>query len=138
MTGINYYAKNPSETFATLDYDLFLEPTLKNVEKAVLILQSLGFTVGTAQGLFKSEDLSEIVREQKTLVATTPEGLMVELLLKISGYPFSDLARDAVTFDVRGVPVKVGKLKKLLTSKKLAARPKDRHFLQRYQSLLEE
>ena len=52
-------------------------------------------------------------------------------------FPFSDLARDAATFTVRGVPVKVGRLTKLLTSKKLAGRLKDRQFLQRYRSLLE-
>ena len=63
---------------------------------------------------------------------------MIELLLKISGYPFSELAKDAATFTVRGVPIRVGRLGKLLRSKLLAGRPKDRHFLKRYQSLLEE
>lgn len=46
--------------------------------------------------------------------------------------------RSAATFTVRGVPVTVGRLTKLLRSKKLAGRSKDRQFLRRYQSLLEE
>jgi len=136
MSGINYYAKDPAETFATLDYDVFLEPSVQNVEQAVRALKVLGFTLGTRTGVLKVENLPQAVRDRQTLVATTPEGVMVELLLKVSGYPFSELARDAVTFTVRGTPVRVGRLAKLLKSKKLAGRPKDRQFLQRYQLVL--
>lgn len=138
MSGINYYANRPDEAFGTLDYDLFLEPTVRNVTKAVRRLQALGFTVGTADGPFDPTRLSAVVREERTLVATTPDGLLVELLLAVSGYPFSELARDAVTFTVRGTPIKVGRLHKLLSSKKLAGRPKDRQFLRRYEALLRE
>lgn len=137
MSGVNYYARSPTETFATLDYDVFLEPSLANVEVAMRCLKALGFTVGTTRGVLKPADLKRVVRHRKTLVATTAEGLMVELLLQISGYPFSELAKDAATFTVRGVPVRVGRLTKLLTSKKLANRPKDRQFLRRYRTLLE-
>jgi hypothetical protein len=137
MAGINYYAKNPSETFATMDYDLFLEPSLSNVEQAVTVLNGLGFTLGTAAGALPHADLRAIVRARTTLIATTPDGLMVELLLRVSGYPFTELARDAATVAVRGVPVNVGRLSKLLRSKRLAGRPKDRQFLRRYQSLLQ-
>lgn len=138
MGGINYYAKNPAETFGTLDYDLFLEPSLGNVEQAVEALRILGFALGTGKGVFKRGDLRTMVRERRTLTATTSDGLMVELLLEVSGYPFSELARDAATFTIHGVPVRVGRLSKLLRSKKLAGRPKDRRFLQRYESLLSE
>ncbi|MBI3318843.1 MAG: hypothetical protein HYZ90_06875 [Candidatus Omnitrophica bacterium] len=138
MSGINFYAKNPASAFSTLDYDLFLEPTLKNVGEAVRSLKTLGFTVGTAEGTLKSSDLGGMVRDQRTLVATSPEGLLIDLLLKVSGYPFSELSKDAATFTVGGVPVRVGRLSKLIRSKKLAGRPKDRRFLQRYQALLEE
>lgn len=138
MSGVNYYARRPSETFATLDYDVFLEPTLKNVGQAIRSLEALDFTIGTATGRLQAEQHAQIVRERRTLTATTPEGVAIELLLEVSGFSFSDLARDAATFTVRGVPVKVGRLTKLLRSKKLAGRPKDRAFLQRYQALLEE
>jgi len=84
------------------------------------------------------KDLRAVARGRRTLVATTVDGVMVELLLRVSGYTFADLARDAETFSVRGVPVKVGRLTKLLQSKKLAGRAKDRQFLQRYHSQLEE
>lgn len=138
MGGINYYAQSPAQTFATMDYDIFVEPTLSNVGQAVRCLQRLGFELSTAEVPWNAKSLRAVVRSRRTLVATTVDGIMVELLLRISGYAFADLARDAETFNVRGVPVKVGRLTKLLQSKKLAGRTKDRQFLQRYQSQLEE
>ena len=115
MAGINYYASTP-----------------------VRALQALGLTLGTSDGALRPEELAAVVRDQRTLVATTPDGHMVELLLKISGFPFSELARDAATVTVRGVPIKVGRLTKLLASKRLAGRPKDRQFLHRYAASLQE
>ena len=103
MAGINYYARSPTETFATLDYDLFVDPTLKNVAAAIRCLKVLGFSLGTADGAFRDEDLRSVIGNRQTLVATTPEGLMVELLLKVSGYPFSELIRDAAHRDGGGV-----------------------------------
>jgi len=138
MSGINYYARSTAETFATIDYDVFIEPTLKNVEQAIRSLRGLGFTIGTAGGPLETKSLKEVVRNKQTLIATTSEGLTVELLLAVSGFPFADLSKDAATFTTRGVPVKVGRLTKLLQSKKLAGRGKDRHFLGRYGALLEE
>ena len=138
LSGINYYAQNLSETFATLDYDLFLEPSLSNVRKAVQSVQALGFQLGTGEGAFKLEELKALVRERRTIVAMTSEGLMVELLLKVSAYPFSELAKDASTFTVGNVPIRVGRLNKLLKSKQIAGRPKDHHFLKRYQSIFEK
>ena len=138
MAGINYYVDTPAHAFATLDYDLFIEPTLANVAQAVRCMTRLGFTVGTSAGVLQAKEITAIVRARKTVVATTPDGVMVELLLAVSGYAFSDLARDAATFTVRGVPVKVGRLTKLLRSKQLAGRAKERQFLRRYQSSLDE
>jgi len=121
-----------------MDYDLFLEPALRNVEQAVRIMRRLGFALGTAAGSFRDIGLRRLVRDRATLVATTPQGLMVELLLAVSGYPFAELARDAATVAVRGVPVKVGRLTKLLRSKQLAGRAKDRACLRRYEALLND
>lgn len=144
MSGINYYAKSPAQTFGTLDYDIFIEPTVGNVEKALAVVRKLGFAVGPQPkaagkgGKPSGEWLKALVRDRRTLTATTPEGLMVELLLQVSGYPFSEMARDALTVTVGGVPVRVGRLSKLLGSKRIAGRPKDRSFLRRYRNLLKE
>ena len=138
MAGINYYARDARETFGTLDYDVFLDPTLKNVQKAVEVLKTLGFDLATQAGPLRVSGLGEMVRSQQTLMATTPYGILIELLLRVSGYPYTELAQDAATFTAQGVPIRVGRLKKLLRSKYLAGRPKDRQFLRRYQLLLKK
>ena len=135
MAGINYYASDATQTFATMDYDIFIEPTLKNVEEAISCVKRLGFDIGTSAGPLKRIEVRAAVRDRTTIVATTPDGLMVELLLAVSGYVFRELAHDAATVTVRSVPIKVGRLTKLLRSKKLAARIKDRQFFQRYRSI---
>lgn len=136
MAGINYYARQPSEAFATMDYDLFLEPTLKNVQKALGQLKHLGFSIGTTKGALDPRALGTIVHDQRTLVATTSDGLMVELLLAVSGFTFAEFANDAATVTVRGTPITVGRLTKLLKSKQVANRSKDRAFLRRYAMVL--
>ncbi len=138
LSGINYYAGSAAETFVTMDYDIFVQPTLKNVTEAVRRLRRLGFSVGTSAGLLRAGQLAEAVRRRRTLIATTVDGIAIELLLEVSGYSFAELAKDAATFKAQGVPITVGRLAKLLRSKHLAGRPKDRQFLQRYRSLLEE
>ena len=138
MAGINYYARRPSEAFATMDYDILLEPTLGNAEKALDQVRRLGFSLGTTQGALKLTELRAAVRERRTVAATTPDGVMVELRLAVSGFTFAELVQDAATVTIRGTPVKVGRLTKLLRSKRTANRPNDRAFLRRYQTLLEE
>ena len=138
MSGINYYAKSVRDTFGTMDFDFFLDPSQTNVSKAIKILAAMKFSLGTPDGVLNLKQLKELVLTRRTIIATTSDGLMIELILAISGYPFSEIAKDAVTFTVEGIPVHVGRLDKLLRSKRLAHRPKDRQFLKRYQSLLEE
>lgn len=139
MAGINYYARSPATSFSTMDYDCLLEPTLVNLECAVDIMRRLRFTVGTSDGVqAASAAIGQLVRERRTLIATTVEGFLMELLLRVSGYTFAELAGDAKTFLVDGVPVRVGQLSKLLHSKRLAGRPKDQQFLVRYAAQLAE
>ena len=134
MAGINYYASNASEVFVTSDFDFLIKPTFTNVTKAIKTLERLYFQIGTATGIFKPEELKNIVRHQQTIVGTTTDGIMVELLLRVSGYSFSEMEADSTVFTAGDIPVRVGRLTKLLNSKRIAGRPKDRHFLKRYTS----
>ena len=54
------------------------------------------------------------------------------------GYEKARIAVDAVIFTINNIPIKVAKLSKLLYSKKVAGRKKDRIFLKRYEELLGE
>lgn len=118
--------------------DFFLDNTTQNLKKAVSVLLDLRFHIATKKGHFDPDQIEKIVQKQETLVATNPQGVQIELLLRISGYAFGELSRDAAIFLVEGVPIRVGKLRKLLNSKKIAGREKDRLFLKRYQALLRE
>lgn len=137
MAGINYYAKGARDTFATQDFDIFLKPTLSNVKKALAILKELAYTIANPN-LTNEAALKKIVREKKTILATDLFGVTFELILAVSGYTFSQMQIDAITFTIGKIPIKVGKLKKLLVSKKIAGREKDKIFLKRYGGLMDE
>lgn len=64
--------------------------------------------------------------------------MVFELILAVSGYTFSQMEADAVTFTTNNIPIKVGTLHKLLMSKKNAGREKDKLFLKRFEILLKD
>jgi predicted nucleotidyltransferase len=138
MSGINYYASKAQETFATQDFDVFLKPTIENVKKAVTVLQGMGYSVNTAGGAVDAGNIKNIVGFKRTILAVDHHGITIELLLEISGYTFNQIEDDAVTFKVNKVPLKVGRLTKLLRSKQIAARDKDKLFLKRFEMLIKE
>jgi len=136
MSGINYYASNARETFSTMDFDIFIKPTISNVKKALAVLRKLDYSIAVKESELKDAAIKKIVGNKTTISATDPYGVMFELLLAVSGYRFDQMVDGAVVFIVDNVPVKVAKLRKLLHSKKIAARPKDKLFLKRYEIFL--
>jgi len=138
MSGINYYAAKTQETFATQDFDIFIKPTIDNVKKAISIFEKLDYSLMANEKKIEKSLIKKIVREKKTILATDPYGIAIELILTVSGYSFSQMRVDATIFNIKGVPVRVAKLSKLLMSKKVAGREKDKLFLRRYEILLKE
>jgi hypothetical protein len=138
MSGINYYASKTQETFATQDFDIFVKPTIPNVKKAMESFKELNYDLSVKEGELKESFLKKVVKQKHTISATDPYGVMFELILAVSGYRFDQMESGATVFIVENVPVKVAKLRKLLRSKKIAGRPKDRFFLKRYEIFLKE
>jgi predicted nucleotidyltransferase len=138
MSGINYYARDARGTFSTQDFDIFVNPTIPNIKKAVSILKELGYSVMVNGQEAQEERIKDAVRRKNTIIATDAYGVMFELILAVSGYTFNQMELDAVIFDVSSVPIKVARLNKLLMSKKAAARDKDKIFLKRFRALLKE
>lgn len=138
MSGINYYASDAQETFSTQDFDIFVKPMISNVKKAVSIFKELGYSAAVNGQEAQEERIKDAVRQKNTIIATDAYGIMFELILAVSGYTFDQMERDAVIFEAGGVPIKVAKLNKLLMSKKIAARDKDRLFLRRFKLLLKK
>jgi len=138
MSAINYYASSAMETFGTRDYDLFLRPAAANIAEALKIFHELGYETATTEGLVSEKSLKQIVRQKKTVLAVNPDGVTFELLFAVSGFGFQRMAGDASMFRAGEVVIRVGKLHKLLASKKAAGRPKDRLFLKRYEMILKK
>lgn len=138
MSGINYYASKTQETFATQDFDIFVNPTISNVKKAMGAFKELSYDLSVKEGELKESLLKKVVKQKHAISATDPYGIVFELILAVSGYRFDQMESGATVFIVESVPVKVAKLRKLLRSKKIAGRPKDRFFLKRYEIFLKE
>ena len=138
MSGINYYASKSEEVFATQDFDIFVKPTLSNVKKSMAVFKKLDYSIMSNEREVNDSSLKDIVRSKKTILATNPYGVAFELILAVSGYTFTKMEQDATIFGIGKIPAKVAKLSKLLMSKKIAGRKKDKLFLKRFELLLQE
>jgi hypothetical protein len=136
--GINFYARTPADAYATLDVDTFLSPAVDNLRGALSVLSGLGYEFQAGGEPFVDLDdnlvLRRIVDNGASLNAIHPEASELDLLTSISGFDYMDLSSDAATFEVAGATVRVGRLEKLLRSKEVSARPKDREFLRAFQA----
>lgn len=138
MVGINYYARSAAESFLTKDFDLLLKPSFENLSKAVRVFHNLGYETMTTEGVVGEKELRAVLQKKKTLLAVDHYGVTFEVLFKVSGFSFRQMTEDAAVFRAGETLVRVGKLSKLLASKRAANRPKDRLFLKRYEILLKE
>lgn len=138
MAGINFYARSAADSFVTYDHDLFLRPTIRNVGKALAVFRKCGYKTLTVDGAISERNLADALRLKKTIIAANQDGIVFEILSAVSGFVFHQMADDASIFSDDGVLVRVGKLQKLLASKKAAGRQKDLQFLKRYEMLLKE
>lgn len=138
MSGINYYASEAKETFVTQDFDIFIKPTIGNVKKALAVFKKLDYSLAVNEDELTESLIKKVVAKKNTISATDPYGVMFELILAVSGYRFDQMESGATVFIVEKVPVKVAKLRKLLRSKKIAGREKDKFFLKRYEMFLRE
>lgn len=138
MSGINYYASSASEIFSTQDFDIFIKPTTANTGKAILEIKKLGYITKDIKKEVGESDVPDIARSKSTIICVNEYSITVELILAVSGFTFNQMELDANTFVVNNVPIKVGDLKKLLMSKKIAGREKDKLFLKRFEILIKE
>lgn len=138
MSGINYYASKTKETFATQDFNIFVKPTIENIKKSLSVFKGLGYNLTANEQNVDDSSIKDIARDKRTILATDAYGIAFELMLAVSGYTFSQMEQDATVFIVGKIPIKVARLNKLLTSKKIAGRKKDKLFLKRFEILLKE
>lgn len=142
VTGINFYARDAAHAFSTLDVDVLLEGTVSNLRDALETLSSadFGFEAGGEAFLAGCDDqaLSNIIRSGASISARHDEEGQIDLMLSMTGASYQELASDARTFDIEGRSVMVGRLERLLRSKELSGRPRNREFLRAFAAQMEE
>jgi predicted nucleotidyltransferase len=140
--GINFYARTPAQSFATLDLGALLAPVPKNLRLALSVLAGLGYAFEAGGEPFVDLDdtvvLARVIANGATLNAIHREASQLDLMTSISGYRYSELVEDASRFEVAGAEVQVGRLTKLLHSKEVSGRRKDLEFLRIYRAALED
>lgn len=138
--GINFYARDASEVTATEDLDVVLEPRVDALRAALAVLDGLGFefSAGSEPFLDVRDDaiLGNVVRAGACIRARNASGAALDLMLSGLGLSWTDLNRDAVSFRIGDVQLRVGKLERLLRAKDLAGRPKDIAFLRLFAARL--
>ena len=139
---INFYAKTPASIVATQALDILVPDDPPSLRDALAELAASGFELSVAGEPFLdvADDvvLAAVLRAGAASHAQSASGAELDVTARIAGYSFQELASDAVGFRVGDVEVRVGRLGKLLRSKELADRPKDRAFLQLYRAGLED
>lgn len=142
MTGVNFYAKDPSEAFNTLDIDFLVRPDVAPLKKVLRELKAAGFTFETGGEPFVDGNddlvLRNVIANAATLRCVFEGEVTADLMLAMAGFSYDQIAADAVAFSVKGVEIRVGRLDKLIESKRLAGRAKDVAFLERYDALATE
>jgi len=136
VAAINFYARDASRAFYTLDADALVAPNISNLRRALQALASAGFAL-EARGepfldLDDEEVLSRILQVGANLIARDDDGTHLDLMLSITGFSYPELEEDARPFEVAGATLWVGRLEKLLRSKELSGRPKDIQFLRQF------
>jgi predicted nucleotidyltransferase len=140
--GINFYARTPAQSFATLDLDALIAPRVDNLELALSTLSRLGYEFEAGGEPFVDLDdtvvLRRILQAGANLSAHHRGAGQIDLMTSISGFDYPELVADATAFEVAGVTVRVGRLTKLLRSKEASGRSKDVEFLRIYGATLGE
>jgi len=139
--GINFYARDASEVVRTVDLDVLIRRRVEALRAALEALGAAGFAfeAGGAPFLDAADEsvLARIVESGANLAAVG-RGARIDLMLSMTGFGFEELATDAERFRLGDVEVSVGRLEKLLRSKELAGRAKDREFLRLFAARLRQ
>jgi predicted nucleotidyltransferase len=139
--GVNLYARNLMESFATRDKDLFLPLDPENLLSAWQACEAVGLELSCGnEVLDQPRDLfiaRAVVQRRALTRATDGADLVVDLTLVMGGFDFEPVWQERRSFHVNGVDVPVARLTHIARSKAAAGRSKDRLFLEAHKEMLE-
>jgi hypothetical protein len=140
--GVNLYAAQATELFATRDTDLFVPPDPQGLLHIWHACDELGLELSSSgEPLDRPRDefLARAVVERRALTrAADAADLVVDFTLVMAGFDFESVWRERRTLTLDGVPVTVARLSQIVESKRSADRPKDRLFLATYREILDD
>lgn len=157
VDGFNQWAPGGQGAIETQDIDLVIASETKNFLRLLNAIEDARdpatgdrFIVIATNG----EDAKEIntdtvgarnkwarwiAKSDWSLVAEMPNTRYhAEMIRSVTGFTFEELECDSVVFDRRTVPMRVAQLGKILESKRIANRPKDKAFFARYKHLIDD
>jgi len=140
--GVNQYARDIREVFATKDKDLFLPLEADNLVRAWDACESVGLELWAGEeplDLPHDIPIARAVVERRALTrAVEPERMLVDLTLVMAGFDFETVWNQRRVFSVDGADLPVARLEHIVASKAAAGRDKDRLFLATYAQVLGE
>jgi predicted nucleotidyltransferase len=100
---------------ATMDIDIFIEPTLDNAQNTLAALAKFGY------------DMSELAPDEllKKKILIRQYELETDIHPFVTGVTFEDVWKNKKQGQIEGIPVNFPSLDDLIKMKKAAGRPKD-------------
>ena len=142
VAGANYYAPSESAAVHTEDRDLFLPPDPANLLAAWKACESLGLELtcsGETLDIPRDLWLAERMVAVRALTRVSDGAfLKVDLTLVMAGFEFATVWRERRPLFDDDVAIPVARLMHIVTSKSLAARPKDHLFIATHAAELSE
>ena len=140
--GVNQYANDVRELFATEDKDLFLPLDAENLLQAWQAAEAVGLELWAGdEPLDQPRDrvLAGAVVDRRALTrGSDGKGLLVDYTLVMASFDFDVVWNQRRVFLLDGVEVPVARLDHILTSKAAAGRAKDKLFFTTYEQVLGE
>jgi hypothetical protein len=121
--------------FGTYDLDIAYDRDPENLERLAEVLRSLGAKLrGAPDGVPFLSDARTLAAGSNFTFSTTFGA--IDILGDAAGAPpYSRLRAEAITIEVRGLPVRIASLDHLIAMKEAAARAKDKNMALEYRAL---
>lgn len=138
---INHYAPDPSYAYLTQDCDILIRPDIATIRKAVRALQAEKYKLQAGGEPLPDPDdwmLARVLERRAMIRATKPGSMVIDIVLEAKGFRFPQWRKERRFFKVAGIKAPVASLSKLIKSKRLSGREKDKAFLKLYESAIKD
>lgn len=129
---VDHFVPEAASVYVTGDCDILLRPTAANLGKALRAMRACGYDLSAGGEPLTGIDALTLRRllERRIAVRAELEGsLPLDLMLDAKGFTFAQWWKGKVWFRAGRTRIACASLEKVLESKRLSDRPKDRLLL---------